>query len=170
MKTTPVCHVVLHNPCIPHNTGAIGRLCVGLGWPLHIVEPIGFDISEASVKRAGLDYWQHIELHRYRSWDDCLSAIKPKQLLVASTKGGKSIFEFEFQPGCCLLFGNEASGLPAELYERHKHELYQIPMPGQHARSLNLANATAVVMYEAYRQIVAFPPEAALDFPPSAGA
>lgn len=147
--------VVLVAPEIPQNTGSIGRLCVNLDVPLHLIKPLGFSLAESRVKRAGLDYWPHLKLAVHETWDDFLAAAKPERLILASTKGKASLFDCRFQNGDYLVFGSETTGLPSGLYRRYADSLYRIPMPGKHYRSLNLACAVAVVVYEAYRQITA---------------
>lgn len=150
-------HVVLVEPLIPHNTGAIGRLCVGLDAALHLIRPLGFDLSERAIRRSGLDYWPHLRLAVHEGWEAFLQAERPRQLCFASTKGTRDIYDCRFLPGCALVFGNESRGLPPAFYERYTQDLWRIPMPGPHARSLNLATAAAVVMYEAYRQLLPLP-------------
>lgn len=145
-------NIVLVEPQIPHNTGAIGRLCVGLGAALHLVEPLAFDISERAVRRAGLDYWEHVDVTVHSDWDAFLEATNPAVLCFASTKGTRDIYECEFPEGVFIVFGSESSGLPPEFYSRYEDQLFKIPMPGEHARSINLANAASVAIYEAYRQ------------------
>ncbi len=155
----PCFHVVLVAPEIPQNTGTIGRLCVCTGARLHLVKPLGFLLDEASVRRAGLDYWPHLDLRVHEDWDAFLADAKPERMLFASTKGGRSLYGFKFRPGDFLVFGNEGHGLPDAFYERYGDGLYVIPMPGAHARSHNLANAASIVLYEALRQTV-FSPDA----------
>ena len=149
---TPCFHIVLVAPEIPQNTGTIGRLCVCTGARLHLIRPLGFSLDEASVRRAGLDYWPHLDLCVHDDWEAFLAAAQPARLLFASTKGGRSLYKFQFRPGDFLVFGNEGHGLPEALYERYSDSLYIIPMPGGHARSHNLANAAAIVLYEGLRQ------------------
>lgn len=150
--TTPL-HIVLVKPEIPHNTGAIGRLCVGLECHLHLVRPLGFKLTDQHLQRAGLDYWSHLQLSVHESWQHFLAAVKPPQLHFLSTRGKRALYECDFKPGAALVFGNESSGLPANFYELYAEHLFTIPMPGTHARSLNLANAVAVAAYEFYRQV-----------------
>ncbi len=145
-------HIVLLRPEIPHNTGAIGRLCVGLGVELHLVRPIGFALDDRSIARAGLDYWPHLKISVHDSWDDYLLSARPKQIHFLSTRGSKSLYECEFMEGCALVFGNESSGLPKHFYDTYRESLFKIPMPGQHARSINLSNAVSIAAYECYRQ------------------
>ena len=152
MSAAPL-HIVLVHPEIPHNTGAIGRLCVGLNWPLHLIRPLGFALTSAWVKRASMDYWPHLDLHVHDSWEAFLAEARPHCLHVASTRGTCSLYDCRFATGDALVFGSESAGLPDTLYERHRAELFRIPMPGPHSRSLNLANAVAVAAYEALRQV-----------------
>ena len=151
-STTPL-HPVLVCPEIPHNTGAIGRTCVALGCDLALVRPLGFTLSDEYVRRAGLDYWQYLPLAVYDNWEDFLARARPGRMHFLSTKGGRSLYETTFLPGDTLVFGCESAGLPAPFYERYRDSLVRIPMPGEHARSLNLANAASIALYEAYRQI-----------------
>ena len=147
--------LVLVHPEIPHNTGAVGRLCVCLDCRLHLIRPLGFHLSDRYVKRAGLDYWPHLRLSVHDSWDDFLAAFPQARLFFLSTRGGRSLYECSFRPGDALVFGSEGSGLPKPFYERYRERLFRIPMPGGHARSLNLANAVSIGAYEAYRQLSA---------------
>ncbi len=146
-------HIVLIHPEIPQNTGAIGRLCVGLDAPLHLIRPLGFALTSAWVKRAGMDYWAHLDLHLHDNWEAFLSATHPARLHFASTRGRHSLHACRFTPGDAILFGNESRGLPTPFYQQYADQLFRIPMPGPHARSLNLANSVAVVAYEALRQL-----------------
>ncbi len=150
--STPV-HIVLVKPEIPHNTGAIGRVCVGLGCPLHLIRPLGFHLSAPYLQRAGLDYWEHLQLALHDSWDAFLETVRPSRLFFLSTRGERSLFDCEFRPGDALAFGNEGHGLPHDFYTRYSDRLFKIPMPGEHARSINLANAVSITAYEAYRQL-----------------
>ena len=149
---TPI-HLVLVHPEIPHNTGAIGRVCVGLGCPLHLIRPLGFHLSEQYLKRAGLDYWEHLDLHVYDNWQSFLDAVKPSRTFFLSTRGTQSLYDCEFASGDALVFGSETRGLPQDFYARYQDQLFKIPMPGEHARSINLANAVSITAYEAFRQI-----------------
>ena len=145
--------IVLLRPEIPHNTGAVGRLCVGLGISLHLVKPLGFALDDRYIARAGLDYWPHLDVLLHDTWEDYLSAAMPKRLIFLSTHGGRSLYDCRFEHGDALVFGNESSGLPDGFYERYGESLYRIPMPGEHARSINLANAVSIAAYECYRQL-----------------
>jgi len=145
--------IVLVCPEIPHNTGAIGRIAVGLGVKLHLIRPLGFRLDDKSILRAGLDYWEHLDVEIHDSWQAYLSAARPKRLFMLSTHGEKSHYSCMFEPGCALVFGNESSGLPKDFYTRYKEMLFKIPMPGKHARSINLANAVSIAAYECFRQL-----------------
>lgn len=149
---TPI-HIVLIHPEIPHNTGAIGRICVGLGCPLHLIRPLGFHLSEHYIKRAGLDYWDHLKLSLHDNWQGFLDEVRPNRVFFLSTQGTQSLYTCGFAPGDALAFGSESSGLPKDFYACYAESLFKIPMPGEHARSINLANAVSITAYEAYRQI-----------------
>lgn len=153
MMLTKRLNIVLVEPQIPHNTGAIGRLCVGLDAALHLIRPLGFVMSDQAIRRAGLDYWEHLDVSVYDDWDSFIGSHAPAPLFFASTKGKGDLYDCHFTPGSFIVFGNENSGLPIDFYDRYAAQLFQIPMPGRHARSINLANAAAVVLYEAYRQL-----------------
>lgn len=148
-------NIVLNAPEIPHNTGAVGRLCVNLDWHLHLVRPLGFDISQPRVRRVGLDYWQHVTLTVHDSWPSFLQSETPERMFFLSTRGRISYLECRFLTGDYLVFGNETGGLPKAFYTRYADRLITIPMPGPHARSHNLSNAAAIVAYEAFRQLAA---------------
>ena len=146
-------NIVLVAPEIPQNSGNIGRLCVNTGSRLHLVEPLGFSLDEPQRRRAGLDYWQHLDVRVHADWPALLRDCRPERMLFLSTKGQRSVYDVQFDTGDYLVFGNETSGLPSDFYVRYVGSLYTIPMPGEHARSLNLANAVAVVLFEALRQV-----------------
>lgn len=148
-----IINIVLINPEIPHNTGAIGRLCVGLDARLHLVRPLGFSTDDVSIKRSGLDYWKHLDVTVHKNWAAFLESEKPVTMFFMSTKGERDLYDVSFTDNSYLVFGNESSGLPTELYEEYKDMLYRIPMPGRYARSINLANAVSIAAYEAYRQL-----------------
>ena len=145
--------IVLLRPEIPHNTGAIGRLAVGLGVRLNLIRPLGFRLDSESIRRAGLDYWEHLDCRVHDTWEDYLAAEKPRRVLFLSTHGEKSLYDLKFDEGDALAFGNESSGLPKDFYDRYRDRLFKIPMPGEHARSINLANAVSIAAYECYRQL-----------------
>jgi len=145
--------ICLLRPEIPHNTGAIGRLCVGLGVRLNLVRPLGFHLDDRSVARAGLDYWPYLDLAIHDTWEEYLASEQPRRVFFLSTRGERSLYDCAFAPGDALVFGNESSGLPGEFYDRYRERLFRIPMPGEHARSINLANAVSSAAYECFRQI-----------------
>ena len=149
----PTLNIVLVHPEIPHNTGAIGRLCVGLGCRLHLIRPLGFSISSKMVKRAGMDYWAHLDLREHDSWSAFMERERAPDLAVASTHGTRSLYDVKFLPHHYLVFGSESAGLPPPLDTELATAQFRIPMPGEHARSLNLAQSVAIVAYEAFRQI-----------------
>ena len=149
-----ILHVVLYQPQIPQNTGNIARTCAAVGAALHLVEPLGFAVTENAVRRAGLDYWSEVSVHRHAGLDLVLAAAGAPggQLVLLSTHGTRPYTQFRYRHGCYLLFGNETAGLPAELRARYATATARIPMR-RGLRSLNLANSVAVVVYEALRQI-----------------
>lgn len=147
--------VVLYNPQIPQNTGNIARLTAANFAELHLIEPLGFELSDRYLKRAGLDYWPEVSLHIHCSWSSFLTATKPElqQLWFLSTKASKSVYEAQFMPGDFLVFGSETSGLPAHIHSEYADARLCIPTPNKAVRSLNLASSAAIVFYEAIRQI-----------------
>jgi tRNA (cytidine/uridine-2'-O-)-methyltransferase len=142
--------VVLLRPEIPNNTGTIGRLCVATGTPLHLVRPLGFRIDEQSVRRAGLDYWKDVDLHVHDSLEEALA--EAPRVLYFSAHAALPYHRCAYAPGDVLVFGGESRGLPRDLVAAHAETAYRIPIWGQ-VRSLNLANAVSIVLYEAYRQL-----------------
>ena len=147
-------HVVLVEPEIPQNTGSVGRLCLATGATLHLVEPLGFEITHAKLKRAGLDYWEHLQVKRHWGIEDFLKSLPADAPKVFFTKkSGKTLFEHEFKPGTYLIFGKETQGLPDWLIERYPTDCVRLPMYDARVRSLNLANAASVGVYEAIRQL-----------------
>ena len=145
--------IVLLRPEIPHNTGAIGRLAVGLGVRLNLIRPLGFRLDNESIRRAGLDYWEFLDYEVHDTWEAYLEKERPRRFLFLSTHGTKSLYDLHFEPGDALVFGNESSGLPKDFYGRYGDLLFRIPMPGEHARSINLANSVSIAAYECYRQL-----------------
>lgn len=145
-------NIVLITPQIPNNTGAIGRLCVNTGSTLHLIKPLGFDIDEKAVRRAGLDYWYKLDLHVWESIDDFF-AHHPlsERFFYATTKTDKPYFEHGFKSGDYLFFGSETAGIPAELLEASPDQCMTIPMTKE-GRSLNLAISTGIILYEAIKQ------------------
>ena len=145
-------NIVLIEPEIPNNTGNIGRLALASGSQLHLVKPFGFEIDDTRLKRAGLDYWEHLDLHIYESLDDFLNKNKDRKMVFLSSHGHKDHWDIPFTDGLFLIFGKESVGLPKSLIEQHSENLFKIPLYSQHVRSLNLANAVSVVVYEGLKQ------------------
>lgn len=145
-------HVILYQPEIPPNTGNVIRLCANTGCQLHLIQPLGFRIDDASVRRAGLDYREMAAVHTYPDLEACLNQLQPARLLIVETGGARCYSQQQYQPGDALLFGRETSGLPQPVLDALPDALHvSIPMrPGN--RSLNLSNAVAVVVFEAWRQ------------------
>ena len=144
--------IILHEPEIPMNTGNIARTCACTGARLHLVRPLGFDISDRAVKRAGLDYWQYLDLAVYDRIEDYFAKCGDENLWLATTKAPRDYSAADFSGGHVqLLFGKETAGLPAWLRERYAHRCIRIPMRGP-VRSLNLSNSVAILCYEALRQ------------------
>lgn len=153
MREEPLINVVLVEPEIPPNTGNISRTCAITGVRLHLVRPLGFSIDDKHVKRAGLDYWPHLDLHIHDSLDNFLEKYGDQKLFLATTHGGVRYTDVKYPAGCFILFGKETAGLPKELIAAHPDTAVRIPM-GDHPdlRSLNLSNSAAIVIYEALRQ------------------
>lgn len=156
MKSKKKIHVVLVEPEIPNNTGNIGRTCVALNAALHLVKPLGFDLSEKKLRRAGLDYWPDLDLHIHESLACFLEVLPQKDVkALFTTKALRSHFDCDFSragEALWLIFGKETKGLPEGILASYPDDLYRIPMEGP-TRSLNLANSVAIGAYEAYRQI-----------------
>lgn len=147
-------NVVLVTPEIPQNTGSIGRLCLATGATLHLVEPLGFEITHAKLKRAGLDYWEHLKVRVHPSLDAFMPTIPAgAQKVFFTKKAGHTIFDVKFAPGAYLIFGCETMGLPDEIVNAYPLDCARIPMYDARVRSLNLANAASIAVYEAIRQL-----------------
>ena len=147
-------HVVLFEPEIPQNTGSIGRTCLATGTVLHLIEPLGFEITESRLKRAGLDYWQYLDVRTHKDWDAFLASVPagaPK--VFFSKKAGHTLYEHRFEPGSYLVFGKETTGIPDWILNRHASETVRIPLYDARVRSLNLSNAASIAVYEAIRQL-----------------
>ena len=144
-------NIVLVEPEIPQNCGNIARTCAATGSRLHLIRPLGFDISEKAVRRAGLDYWHLVDVRVYDNLEDFFSKNDVKQLWCLSTKAPRCYTEADFTDGCYLLFGKETRGLPEDFLTEHYDQTVRIPMR-EEARSLNLSNAVAITAYEALRQ------------------
>ena len=148
----PPFNIVLVEPEIPQNTGNIARLCAATGTVLNLIEPLGFRLTDQKVKRAGLDYWDSVEIRRFPNFGKFSEDFAKYRKLFFSTSGTKSYTEAEYRPSDCLIFGSESRGLPLELLEAHPGDVYNIPLKLENVRSLNLANAVSIVLYEALRQ------------------
>lgn len=146
-------HIVLVHPEIPNNTGNIGRLSLATASHLHLIKPFGFEISDSRLKRAGLDYWKHIELTIYDSIEDFYLKNQDRKIVLLSSHGTKSVWDIPFEDDMMLLFGKESSGLPAEILNKHPGSIYKIPLHSDHIRSINIANAVSVTVYEGLRQL-----------------
>ena len=144
-------NIVLHEAEIPQNCGNIARTCAATGSVLHLIRPLGFDISEKAVRRAGLDYWHLVDVRVYDNLEDFFFKNDVVQLWCLSTKAPRCYTEAEFQDGCYLLFGKETRGLPEDFLREHYDRCVRIPMR-EEARSLNLSNAVAITVFEALRQ------------------
>ena len=142
--------IVLVEPEIPHNTGAIARTCAATGARLHLIKPLGFDISDKAVKRCGLDYWHLVDLNVYENLDEFFAKHGDRGLFLATTKAPRAYHEADFSGDVTLMFGKETAGLPAWLREKYRDRCLRIPMISQ-ARSLNLSNSVAILAYEALR-------------------
>lgn len=144
-------NIVLHEPEIPQNTGNIARTCAATGSSLHLIKPLGFEISDKHLKRAGLDYWQYLDIHYYENLDDFFSKNKDGKFFYFSTKAALCYTDVKYDGKVYLVFGKETKGLPEELLLKNKESCVRIPMLGD-LRSLNLSNSVAIGVYEALRQ------------------
>ena len=145
-------NIVLVEPEIPQNCGNIARTCAATGCRLHLIRPLGFDISEKAVRRAGLDYWKDVEVLDYENLDDFFARNHVQQMWCLSTKAPRCYTEANFAEGCYLFFGKETKGLPEDFLQEHYQQCIRIPMLPD-TRSLNLSNAVAITAYEALRQL-----------------
>ncbi|CAM4100147.1 tRNA (cytidine(34)-2'-O)-methyltransferase [Gillisia hiemivivida] len=146
-------NIVLMEPEIPMNTGNIGRLSLASGSTLHLVKPFGFELDDKRVKRAGLDYWKHISLKIYESAEEFFTLNKDKKMVFFSSHGEKEYWDIDFSDELFLVFGKESAGLSSEIIEKNQESVYKIPIYSEHIRSLNLANAVSVVVYEGIRSL-----------------
>ena len=153
----PALNVVLVEPEIPQNTGTIARLCAATGSPLHLVGPLGFNLTDRQLRRAGLDYWESVAITRHANWEAFEKPEPPdpgpRRTWFFSTRGQTPYTAVAYQPGDYLVFGSESKGLPGDLLDRHADHVLAIPMRVEHVRSLNLANTVSIVLYEALRQL-----------------
>jgi len=146
-------NIVLIEPEIPNNTGNIGRLALASGSHLHLVKPFGFEIDDTRLKRAGLDYWQHLKVHYYENIEDFFEMNKNANMVFLSSHGSKNHWNIQFEDNLFLVFGKESIGLPKPVTENNLERLFKIPLYSEHVRSLNLANAVGIVVYEGLRQL-----------------
>ena len=146
-----VLNIVLHEPEIPANTGNIGRTCVATGTRLHLIEPLGFRLNEKAIKRAGMDYWEHLDVTTYIDYRDFMEKNPGAKIYMATTKSPNLYTDVKYEPDCYIMFGKESAGIPEEILLEHKETAVRIPML-DHIRSLNLGNSVAIVLYEALRQ------------------
>ena len=144
-------NVVLYEPEIPANTGNIGRTCMATGTRLHLIEPLGFRLGEKELRRAGMDYWDQLDVTRYADYEEFLEKNPGAKIYMATTKGPRAYTEVHFEPDCYLMFGKESAGIPEEILKANPDTCVRIPMIGE-TRSLNLSNSVAIVLYEALRQ------------------
>jgi len=147
-------HIVLLEPEIPHNTGAAGRLVLAANACLHLIEPLGFDIDEKQVRRAGLDYWKDVKLTLWKSWDEFVAnpPVPCEQWFLMTTKATKNYWQVEYPEDCCLIFGAETRGLPEAVLEAYPEQMIKIPMKDNSTRSLNQSTSVGIAMYEVLRQ------------------
>jgi tRNA (cytidine/uridine-2'-O-)-methyltransferase len=143
--------VALINPQIPPNTGNIARLCAANDVPLHLIEPLGFSLTDADLRRAGLDYWDRVDLWRHPDWFAFRDAMDRTRCFYFSAKAERSFWQAPYRSNSCLVFGSETEGMPPRILEKHPERCFTIPMSGA-VRSLNLATAVGIVLYEALRQ------------------
>ena len=144
-------NIVLLEPEIPANTGNIGRTCVAAGTRLHLIEPLGFKLSEKALRRAGMDYWKDLDVTTYIDYQDFLDKNPGAKIYMATTKAQKAYTEVSYEPDCYIMFGKESAGIPEEILVENEENCVRIPMIGN-IRSLNLGNSVAVILYEALRQ------------------
>ena len=144
-------NIILHQPEIPANTGNIGRTCVATGTSLHLIEPLGFRLNEKEIKRAGMDYWEHLDVHRYVNFEQFKQAHPNAKIWMATTKAKHTYTDVSFGPEDFIMFGKESAGIPEEILVENEETCIRIPMLPQ-IRSLNLSNSVAIVLYEALRQ------------------
>ena len=144
-------NIILHEPEIPGNTGNIGRTCVATGTRLHLIEPLGFQLNDKTVKRAGMDYWDQLDVTRYDDWNDFLERNPGAKIYYATTKAPQTYTDVHYEEDCYIMFGKESAGIPEEILKANPDTCVRIPMIGE-TRSLNLSNSVAIVLYEALRQ------------------
>ena len=144
-------NIVLHEPEIPANTGNIGRTCTATGTSLHLIRPLGFHINDKMLKRAGMDYWDKLDVHYYDDFEDFLEKNPGAKIYMATTKSKQCYTDVQYEKDCFIMFGKESAGIPEEILVDNEDTCIRIPMIGD-IRSLNLSNSVAIVLYEALRQ------------------
>lgn len=144
-------NIVLHEPEIPQNTGNIGRTCVATGTRLHLIRPLGFEITDKALKRAGMDYWKDLDVTYYDNFEDFVEKNNNPRIIMATTKARKNYCDISYSKDDFIMFGSEGSGIPEEILLKYKDTSVRIPMLEKY-RSLNLSNSVAVMLYEALRQ------------------
>jgi len=144
-------HIILYQPEIPANTGNIGRTCVATGTSLHLIEPLGFRLNEKEIKRAGMDYWEHLDVHRYVNFQEFKEKHPDAKIWMATTKAKHTYSDVSFGPDDFIMFGKESAGIPEEILVENEEHCIRIPMLPE-IRSLNLSNSAAIVLYEGLRQ------------------
>ncbi len=154
MKYEPLLHIVLHQPEIPHNTGSVGRTCVAAGAKLWLVRPLGFRVDDYYLRRAGLDYWEHLEWEAVDDWAALVSQLPPREPYFFTKTATRLYTDVQFVPGDVLVFGSESQGLPPSLLENNRERALRVPIRPQ-VRSLNLSNTVAIATFEALRQFEA---------------
>jgi tRNA (cytidine/uridine-2'-O-)-methyltransferase len=156
-KYDPLLHIVLYEPEIPHNTGSVGRTCVAAGCKLWLVRPLGFRLDDYYLRRAGLDYWDHLEWEVVDNWAALVERLPPRKPWLFTKTATSNYLQTQFSRGDVLIFGNESQGLPPSLREQYAERLLRIPIRPE-ARSLNLSNAVGIVTFEALRQMAGHGP------------
>jgi len=151
VKYEPLLHIVLYQPEIPYNTGSVGRTCVAAGAKLWLVRPLGFRVDDYYLRRAGLDYWEHLEWEAVDDWNALLGRLPPRPPYYFSKTATRPYTDVRFEPGDVLVFGNESQGLPRSMLDEDSQRTLRIPIRAE-ARSLNLSNSVAIVVFEARRQ------------------
>ena len=155
MENKPLFKIVLVAPEIPGNTGSIGRTCVALNLELILIKPYGFDLSEKAVRRAGLDYWKHVKITEYETWEEFITQEAPPvdKLFFFENHQEKTIYQGNYSEGCYLIFGSETKGISEDILKDYRDRLFELPMYSQYIRSLNLSNAATAIAYECLRQL-----------------
>lgn len=145
--------VALYRPEIPQNTGNVARTCAATHTPLHLIEPLGFQLSSRHLKRAGLDYWPHVQLEVHAGWEALCERLAGCRFVFFSTRGQRAYYQFRFCRGDCLVFGSETQGLPEEMLAAHRERVVNLPIDRSCVRSLNLSTAVGIALFEATRQL-----------------